>query len=66
MIFWRGCWQRVCMKLLMWSQPLSPSMDIQVSSNFERLLFEASGRDAEMVSSFNGAIGVSEKLHPVR
>ena len=24
----------------------SPSMDIQVSSNFERLLFEASGRDA--------------------
>ena len=28
---------------------LSPSMDIQVSSNFERLLFEASGRDAEFV-----------------
>ncbi|MEL6752380.1 MAG: threonine synthase, partial [Pseudomonadota bacterium] len=27
----------------------SPSMDIQVSSNFERLLFEASGRDGEMV-----------------
>lgn len=27
----------------------SPSMDIQVSSNFERLLFEASGRDAQMV-----------------
>jgi threonine synthase len=27
----------------------SPSMDIQVSSNFERLLFEASGRDAEGV-----------------
>ncbi len=27
----------------------SPSMDIQVSSNFERLLFEASGRDAGMV-----------------
>jgi threonine synthase len=27
----------------------SPSMDIQVSSNFERLLFEASGRDASMV-----------------
>lgn len=25
---------------------ISPSMDIQVSSNFERLLFEASGRDA--------------------
>ena len=27
----------------------SPSMDIQVSSNFERLLFEASGRDHEGV-----------------
>jgi threonine synthase len=27
----------------------SPSMDIQVSSNFERLLFEASGRDLEAV-----------------
>ena len=27
----------------------SPSMDIQVSSNFERLLFEASGRDADQV-----------------
>jgi threonine synthase len=27
----------------------SPSMDIQISSNFERLLFEAYGRDAEAV-----------------
>jgi len=27
----------------------SPSMDIQVASNFERLLFEASGRDADMI-----------------
>ena len=27
----------------------SPSMDIQISSNFERLLFEASGRDASAV-----------------
>ncbi|MEM1039742.1 MAG: threonine synthase [Pseudomonadota bacterium] len=27
----------------------SPSMDIQVSSNFERLLYEASGRDADYV-----------------
>ncbi|HEX7390968.1 MAG TPA: threonine synthase, partial [Acidiphilium sp.] len=27
-------------------ETLSPSMDIQVSSNFERLLFEALGRDA--------------------
>jgi threonine synthase len=29
----------------------SPSMDIQISSNFERLLFEASGRDAARVCS---------------
>ncbi|MGU3540159.1 threonine synthase [Methylobacterium sp. A54F] len=28
----------------------SPSMDIQISSNFERLLFEALGRDASAVS----------------
>ena len=28
---------------------VSPSMDIQVSSNFERLLFEAGGRDADVV-----------------
>lgn len=30
----------------------SPSMDIQVSSNFERLLFEASGRDAATVRRY--------------
>ncbi|MCW5721830.1 MAG: threonine synthase [Devosia sp.] len=29
---------------------ISPSMDIQISSNFERLLFEAAGRDAGAVS----------------
>jgi threonine synthase len=29
---------------------LSPSMDIQVSSNFERLLFEATGRDGAAVT----------------
>ncbi|KAI94405.1 threonine synthase [Rhodomicrobium udaipurense JA643] len=28
----------------------SPSMDIQISSNFERLLFEESGRDADLVN----------------
>lgn len=28
----------------------SPSMDIQISSNFERFLFEASGRDADLVA----------------
>jgi threonine synthase len=31
------------------TQTSSPSMDIQVSSNFERLLFEASNRDAALV-----------------
>jgi threonine synthase len=30
---------------------LSPSMDIQVASNFERALFEASGRDAEWTAA---------------
>jgi threonine synthase len=30
----------------------SPSMDIQVSSNFERLLFEASGREATTVRRY--------------
>ena len=37
---------------------LSPSMDIQVSSNFERLLFDALGRDgaaiAELMAEFRG------------
>jgi threonine synthase len=31
---------------------LSPSMDIQISSNFERLLFEASNRDGAAVSRY--------------
>ncbi|HEV7416806.1 MAG TPA: threonine synthase [Tianweitania sediminis] len=30
----------------------SPSMDIQISSNFERLLFEACGRDASEVAGY--------------
>ena len=30
---------------------ITPSMDIQISSNFERLLFEAAGRDSTMVLS---------------
>jgi len=30
---------------------LSPSMDIQISSNFERYLFEASGRDAAKIEA---------------
>lgn len=36
---------------------ITPSMDIQISSNFERLLFEASGRDAGAVR------GMMERLH---
>ena len=32
------------------TQTTSPSMDIQVSSNFERLLFDASGRDPALVN----------------
>ncbi|MBN9244805.1 MAG: threonine synthase [Mesorhizobium sp.] len=34
----------------------SPSMDIQVSSNFERLLFEASGRDAATVRRYMASL----------
>jgi threonine synthase len=34
----------------------SPSMDIQVSSNFERLLFEASGRDSGAVNRWMGGL----------
>jgi threonine synthase len=34
----------------------SPSMDIQISSNFERYLFEASGRDADVVRSFMASL----------
>ncbi|WP_181705905.1 threonine synthase [Chthonobacter rhizosphaerae] len=45
---------------------ISPSMDIQVSSNFERLLFEATGRDGHTVKRMmdqlqqSGAFGVPE------
>ena len=34
----------------------SPSMDIQISSNFERFLFEGSGRDAAAVRAQMGAL----------
>ncbi|MEE9313517.1 MAG: threonine synthase [Rhizobiaceae bacterium] len=46
----------------------SPSMDIQVSSNFERLLFEASDRDSAMINqamsslSQSGAFTLKETL----
>ena len=47
---------------------ISPSMDIQVSSNFERLLFEATGRNASVVSKlmetfkYEGRYQVSEDV----
>ena len=34
----------------------SPSMDIQVSSNFERLLFDANGRDAQAVRALMASL----------
>jgi threonine synthase len=37
----------------------SPSMDIQISSNFERLLFEAYGRDAAAVRRLMASLGQS-------
>lgn len=38
------------------SPTISPSMDIQISSNFERLLFEAAGRDAHAVNAMMAAL----------
>jgi threonine synthase len=40
----------------------SPSMDIQVSSNFERLLFEASGRDAHAVRNAMAQLAQSRRF----
>ncbi|MGB0111654.1 MAG: threonine synthase [Ilumatobacteraceae bacterium] len=41
---------------------LSPSMDIQVSSNFERLLFEMNGRDGGMTAEQLGRFRSTGKL----
>ena len=41
----------------------SPSMDIQVSSNFERLLFEASGRDAGGAARADGRAEAAGRFH---
>ena len=41
---------------------MSPSMDIQVSSNFERLLFDATGRDAGSVRSLMGSLAQSHRF----
>ena len=40
----------------------SPSMDIQVSSNFERLLFEATGRDSAQVRSLMASLAQSGRF----
>ncbi len=40
----------------------SPSMDIQVSSNFERLLFEATGRDAAQVRALMASLTQSRRF----
>lgn len=40
----------------------SPSMDIQVSSNFERLLYETCGRDAAKVNALMGSLAQSGRF----
>ena len=40
----------------------SPSMDIQVSSNFERLLFDAYGRDAQAVRALMGSLAQNRRF----
>ncbi len=41
----------------------APSMDIQVSSNFERLLFDLSGRDAAALAAAMAEFETTKKLH---
>ena len=41
---------------------MSPSMDIQISSNFERLLFDAAGRDAASVRTLMGSLAQSRRF----
>ncbi len=41
---------------------ISPSMDIQVSSNFERLLFEAYGRDPQQVRQSMASLAQSRRF----
>ncbi len=43
-------------------QTSSPSMDIQVSSNFERYLFEASGRDASLIAGFMRDLAANKRF----
>ena len=44
------------------AESLSPSMDIQVSSNFERLLFEFLGRDAAQTAATMAAFRATGKM----
>jgi threonine synthase len=43
-------------------QTTSPSMDIQVSSNFERLLFDAYDRDGSAIRSLMGSLAQSRRF----
>jgi threonine synthase len=40
----------------------SPSMDIQVASNFERILFETNGRDDKSIRSMMGSLAQSRRF----
>jgi threonine synthase len=44
------------------SPSLSPSMDIQISSNFERLLFDLHGRDGKLMSEMMTRFRETKKL----
>ncbi len=51
-----------CYELAAVSATQSPSMDIQVSSNFERLLFEAYDRDAGAITRLMAELGKSRSF----
>jgi threonine synthase len=41
---------------------ISPSMDIQIASNFERILFEANGRDDKSIRAMMGSLAQSRRF----
>ena len=63
--FWRARSRAALTKCATVVPTTSPSMDIQVSSNFERLLFDANGRDAGAVRAADGVAGAVAALHAV-